>query len=106
MLKPFFERMLVARKNIDKTPGGLLFIPRGSQEARVDIGRVVRIGDECDAVNEGDVVFFGKYAWKTVDPAEFALYGLKIDEVGENEELIIMNQEDLLGKWVEETEVA
>lgn len=80
-LVPLFTRILVKRKEMTKTAGGL-YIPETTREMQATEGEVIAVGSDCKTVLEGDIVLFGKYSG-----AEFERDGFKF---------MLMNEEDVL----------
>lgn len=93
-LEPLFDRVLIKRKILTKTQGGI-FLPETSKEAKVSIGEVVSVGEDCVTLKAGDVVTFGKYSSHAVDTKETDLYGLEITADGEHEMLMILEADAL-----------
>lgn len=93
-LEPLFDRVLIKRKVLTKTQGGI-FLPETSKEAKVSIGEVVSIGEDCCTLKPGDVVTFGKYSSHAVDTKETDLYGLDIKGDEEHEMLMIIEADAL-----------
>lgn len=82
-LVPLYSRIIVKRKEMKKTAGGL-YIPETSREMQATEGEVIAVGSECTEIQSGDTVFFGKYSG-----AEMEREGTKF---------ILMNEEDVLCK--------
>lgn len=80
-LVPCFERIIVKRKEMEKTSGGL-YIPQSSKEMQATEGEVIAVGPQCTTIKVGDTVFFGKYSG-----AEMEREGFKF---------VLMNEEDVL----------
>lgn len=79
--EPLYSRILVKRKQMEKTAGGL-YIPENSREMRATEGEVVMVGSECTGVRVGDWVLYGKHAYHE-------------KEIG-GELFDMMNEEDVL----------
>ena len=79
--EPLYSRILVKRKTMDKTAGGL-YIPETTQEMRATEGEVIAVGSECTEIKVGDWVLYGRHAYK-----ETELEGEKFD---------LLNEEDVL----------
>lgn len=79
-LTPLFTRILVRRKEVEKV--GSLYVPVDSKEMKATEGEVLAVGSECDTVNVGDTVFFGKYS------------GAELERNGQK--FVLMNEEDVL----------
>ena len=92
-LNPHAQRILVRRKMDEKT-GGEIFIPETTKKVSLR-GDVIAIGDECEWIEEGDDIFFGRYA-----PFELPThYYQDLNDIGE---IMIMNEADVLCKIVKE----
>jgi chaperonin GroES len=79
--EPLYSRILVKRKTMEKTAGGI-YIPDTSQEMRATEGEVVAVGAECTEIKPGEWVLYGRHAYK-----ETELNGDKFD---------LLNEEDVL----------
>lgn len=64
-LQPLFSRIIVQRKEIEKI--GSIIIPESTQQMKATEGTVIAVGNECDTVKAGDVVFFGKYSGAEIE---------------------------------------
>lgn len=93
-LEPLFDRVLIKRKKLTQTQGGI-FLPETSKEAKVSLGEVVCVGEDCVTLKAGDVITFGKYSSHAVDTKETDLYGLAIDS-DENHEMLMIIEADAL----------
>lgn len=90
MLHPLADRVLIKpdeEKGEKRTASGLVIIP-DIGNTRSTTGYVLAIGPDCDALEVGDKVLFGKYAGSD----------LKLNE----ESVTICRQEDILGVVTEE----
>jgi co-chaperonin GroES (HSP10) len=85
---PIGTRIIVKRIEETMTRGGLL-LPEKSKEQAL-IGEVIRCGDQCDFVHEGDMVMFGQFSGK-----EFA-NSLTTDTYQGWKGCIIMVEDDVL----------
>ena len=88
-IKPFEERVVVEIEKEEQRIGK--FIVPDSAKEKPQTGRVIAVGDGEEIqkmVKEGDRVIFNKYAG-----SEFNIDG---------KDLIILQKEDILGKFVEE----
>ena len=94
-LEPFGERLLAKRMSPDETPGGIIF--PDSKKLVTLVARVLSIGPDCEWVEVGDTVFFGRFAPFTL-PLE------DIEGIEDRSEVLIMNEADVLCKIVKETE--
>ena len=90
-LEPLGQRILVERVSEDMV--GIIHVPDAHKKVSLR-GRVLAVGSDCDWVEEGDEIFFGRYA----------PFSLPLEDVGENrpKELLIMNEEDVLCKIIKE----
>lgn len=104
-LEPLFDRVLIKRKILTKTSGGI-FLPETSKEAKVSMGEVIAVGEDCATLKPGDIVTFGKYSSHSVDLQETKLYGLEVEKDEEHELLMIIEADALciLNKIPEEVE--
>lgn len=90
-LEPLGERILVERVSEDNI--GSIIVP--DERKKVSLrGRVLQVGPDCDWVEPGDEIFFGRYA----------SFALPLEDIGENrpKEVLIMNETDVLAKIVKE----
>ena len=103
-IEPFGERLIVKRLS-EETKKGLeersgLIIPKEAAVVKGSlVGRVIHCGPNADFVTEGDIILFAKYSGTE----------LPIDQNylnGEYEDCLCMNEDSILGKLVEEKEVA
>ena len=92
VLQPLATRVLVKRSVLGKI--GSLFVPKGSQEMKFNLGEVFAVGPDCPAVAAGDMVTFGRYAPVNLDRSELELSGF--DPIPQDEEWLLMNEEDVL----------
>ncbi len=92
ILQPLGTRVLVRRSVLGKI--GSLFVPKGSQEMKFNLGEVFAVGPDCTAVAAGDMVTFGRYAPVNMDRTELESAGL--DPIPQDEEWLLMNEEDVL----------
>jgi len=81
-LKPLHDRVIVKRKEEEEQTAGGIYIPDSAKE-KPQGGEIVAAGPECKTVKEGDMILFAKYAG-----SEFSM---------DNEDLIIMREDDILG---------
>ncbi len=89
-IRPLHDRILVRRKEEDKTTSGGIVIPDNAKEKpvrgeilAVGPGKVLENGDSrALPVNVGDIVLFGKYAGTEVSC--------------EGEDLLVMREDDVL----------
>lgn len=93
-LTPLFDRVLIKRKIVTKTQGGII-LPETSKEAKVSMGEVVAVGEDCVTLKQGDIVTFGKYSSHGVDNKETSLYGLDIP-IEEDYEMLMIIEADAL----------
>lgn len=92
-LHPLGQRVLIKRKDIRELRG--IFIPAGSQEAQFNLGEVVSVGPDCDFLNVGDVVTFGRYAPLKILKDELMYYGINV-EFDADTTYLLMNEGDVL----------
>jgi chaperonin GroES len=88
-VKPLGDKILIKRAQVSTTKGGII-LPESAQEkpkegivVRTGAGKLTENGLETITVKEGDRVLFTSYA------------GTQIQD--NNEELIIMSEQDILG---------
>jgi len=93
-LEPLFDRVLIKRKKLTRTQGGII-LPESSKEAKVSIGEVIAVGEDCVTLKMGDLITFGKYSSHSVDTQETDLYGLKVD-MDEDHEMLMIIEADAL----------
>ena len=81
-ISPVGARLII--KN-DETPEkiGRIYIPKTSQEMFSWEGEVVAVGDGCEKVKVGDIVYYGRYAG----------YNFERDR----NKYVFLNEEDILG---------
>jgi len=79
--EPLYSRILVKRKEMNKTAGGL-YIPENSKEMRATEGEVVLVGSECTAIKAGDWVLYGRHSY--------------VEKEIDGEMYDMMNEEDVL----------
>ena len=86
-LEPLGERILVERVSEDMV--GTIIVPDAKKKVSLR-GRVLQTGPDCEWVDIGDEIFFGRYA----------SFALPLEDVGENrpKEILIMNETDVLCK--------
>ena len=84
-LKPHGLRILVRRKMDEKT-GGEIVIPESSKKVSLR-GDVIAVGEDCEWLQVGDDIFFGRYA-----PFELPTFYYK--DLKDEGEILIMNEED------------
>lgn len=82
-LQPLFSRIIIKRKDMSKTTGGI-YIPENTQGMKATEGEVVAVGSEVTDIKVGDVVFWGKYQGATIER--------------ERQEYVMMNEEDVIAK--------
>ena len=91
-LKPLHDKVLVKRTDEEQTTPGGIVLP-GSATEKPSQGEVIAVGPgktldngeaQAVSVNEGDLVVFGQYAGSNT---------VKID----GDELVILNEQDILG---------
>jgi chaperonin GroES len=90
MFHPLADRVLIKPEDESgekRSPSGLIILP-DLGKTRPTIGFVAAIGPECDDLELGDKVLFGKYAGSEI----------KLND----EEMIICRNEDILGVITEE----
>jgi len=92
-LNPHAQRILVKRKMDEKT-GGEIYIPETSKKVSLR-GDVIAIGNDCEWIEVGDDIFFGRYA-------PFELPTHYYQDLKEQGEILIMNEEDVLCKVLDE----
>ncbi len=92
VLQPLGTRVLVRRSVLGKF--GSLFVPKGSQEMKFNLGEVFAVGPDCTAVAAGDMVTFGRYAPVNMDRTELESAGF--NPIPQDEEWLLMNEEDVL----------
>lgn len=80
-VKPLFARVIVERKVIEETKGGIILAPEASQfgSMQLDEGIVLAVGEHAEGVAEGDYVYWGKYAGGTFN-LDGKLYWVMNDE--------------------------
>jgi chaperonin GroES len=86
-MEPLFTRLIIKRTVLDKV--GSIIIPNKSKEMELSEGIVVAIGSDCERVNVGDYVMFGRYA------------GCELER--NNGTWVMLNEEDLLAKLKEDS---
>ena len=88
-LEPMGERLLVERVSEEKV--GVIIMPDSKRKVSLR-GKVLKTGPDCVWVEEGDNIFFGRYA----------SFSLPLEDLGENEpkEILIMNEQDVLAKII------
>ncbi len=94
ILEPLFDRVLIKRKILTKTQGGII-LPDTSKEAKVSIGEVISVGEDCVSLKPGDIITFGKYSSHAIDTKETDLYGLALS-IGEDHEMLMIIEADAL----------
>lgn len=82
-LQPIFSKIIVKRKEMEMTAGGL-YIPESSETMKATEGEVVAVGDEVSALKVGDIVFWGKYSGATFER--------------DGKKYLMMNEEDVIAK--------
>lgn len=90
MFHPLADRVLIKPESEEgekRTPSGLIIIP-DLGHTRPTTGFIMAIGPDCENVDIGDKVLFGKYAGSDI----------KLNE----EEMVICRIEDILGVITEE----
>lgn len=92
-LHPLSSRVLIKRKDITKF--GQLYLPKNSQEAQCCIGEVIAVGPDCDFLQKGDFITFGRYAPLKILPQEFKLYEIPY-EFEDDTSYLLMNEADAL----------
>jgi chaperonin GroES len=90
-IQPLGTRILVRRHKRNETEGGIL-LPDVSKDSSL-IGEVIAVGDECRYIKQGAMIFFGVYSGREV----------KVLEPG-YDDVILMNEEDVLGFAIPEEE--
>ena len=103
-IEPFGERLIVkrlseeTREGLEKRSG--IIIPKEAAVVKGSVvGRVLHCGPDADFVAVGDLILFAKYSGTE----------LPIDRTylnSEYEDCLCMNEENILGKLVEEKEEA
>jgi len=93
-LNPHAQRILVRRKMDEKM--GEIFIPESSKRVSLR-GDVIAIGNGCEWIQEGDDIFFGRYA-------PFELPTQYYNDLKPMGEILIMNEEDVLCRIMKEDE--
>jgi len=91
-LHPLFGRVLAKRKTI--TQVGAIILPKDS--GKVGVAEIISVGEECTTLRKGDMVTFGKYSPHFIDNRDLELYGLDMNPLGKDEELLIINEQDIL----------
>jgi chaperonin GroES len=82
-IRPLHDRVIVRRKEEERTTAGGIVIPDSATEKPSGIGKVIDSGDvRALDVKVGDTVYFGKYS------------GTEIKVEGE--ELLIMREDDII----------
>lgn len=81
-LIPILSRIIVERKEVEKI--GSIYVPNNTRELKATEGKVIAIGDKCEFVKEGDIVFYGKYS------------GFELERCGKK--LVIMNEDDIIAR--------
>jgi hypothetical protein len=100
---PSGKRIFLRRPIIEKI--GAIYIPTNSQEAKISIWEVISAGDLARCTI-GDLVSCGRYAPMIIQPSEVKLFGFTIDLDFARYEYAVLNDEDVLGYWMEMKEVA
>jgi len=98
-LKPLFTRLLIRRNVIKKV--GSIIIAENSQEAKVGVGEIIAVGEDCELAKVGDVVLFGRYAPYALNKQELTWAGIEVNE-DKDVEYLLCNEEDLLAIKVAE----
>lgn len=98
--QPLGNRVLLKRKLIERTEGGIIVPKKKNGEMTANVGEIVALGpdvsESLSAVLEpGTLVTFGRYAPLSIDPWDMKLYGVK-DEGGDEYEMLLINADDLL----------
>jgi co-chaperonin GroES (HSP10) len=102
-LQPLGKRVLVKRKILDKSKGGIILAHK-TQEMKMNIGEVIATAMDCDKVIPGDIVTFGKYAWVMLDSFELDMYEVKLPDPS-IWEVLQLNEDDILNILVEDAEI-
>jgi len=84
-LQPLFSRIIVKRKDMSRTAGGL-YIPETTEGMKATEGEVVAVGSEVTDIKVADVIFWGKYQGVTV--------------TRDGEDYVMMNEEDVIAKVI------
>ena len=92
-IQPFGERLLAKRMSPDKTPGGIIY-PETKKGVSL-VAEVLSVGPDCDWVQPGDTIFFGRYAPFTLPLEDVA-------GIEDRSEILIMNEADVLCKILKE----
>jgi co-chaperonin GroES (HSP10) len=108
-LKSVFSRVYALRRRLDMTAGGIV-IPEEARSMKVDVARLLLMGDECKLTDEGapielpfkegDDVLVCQYAYKIIDTNLLKLNGYDL-AVPEGQELLVFNVTDILGVFVD-----
>lgn len=80
-LTPTFQKIIVLPDPTEEKTAGGLFIPEVAKE-RPTWGTVIAVGPECECVQQGDRVVFGKYS------------GSDLEQGGQK--IIIMREDDVI----------
>lgn len=98
-IEPFGERLIVKRLSEQERPSGIT-LPKDSSLVKGSvIGRVIHCGPDADFVSEGDLILFAKYSG-----TELPVDGRYL--ASQYEDCLCMNEENILGRLVEEKEKA
>jgi len=87
-IAPIGTRCIIRRVEEFKTAGGL-YLPSKQHEAAL-IGEVMRVGDQCEWIKDGDLVMFGQFSGR-----EFA-QNLTTDTCEAWRGCLIMLEDDVL----------
>lgn len=86
--KPLKDRVFVSyTEELDRTSGGI-YIPDAAKE-KPQRGKIEAVGDEVKEVKVGDMILFDKFSGSKI----------KVNDV----DCLIIKEEDILGKFTEET---
>ena len=83
-ITPVGARLVIKQEDTPERVG-LLYIPRDSKEMVSWEGEVIAVGDTCNHVKVGDVVYYGKYA------------GYNFTRGENRDKYVFLNEEDILG---------
>lgn len=93
-IEPFGERLIVKRLSEEERRG--IVLPKDSSLVKGSlVGRVIHRGPDASFVAEGDTILFAKYSG-----TELPVDGKFLN--AEYEDCLCMNEENILGKLVEE----
>lgn len=59
-LSPIGQRVIILPKVVDKV--GTIIIPENTREMELTEGTVIALGPDCIMVNQGDIVYYGRYS--------------------------------------------